>query len=360
MLRTRADGTFSLCGELEEGLHTLDVQARGFVRRRELPLDRDRTLASGLELQLFLERAIEGRLVAPEGVSPSWFRVSASRPGLPGPAAHTRAFPDGTFRLDEVPPGPVDVVVSLYDSPAPVLARAGVELDAAPGSTTQLGDLDLTAVAHAVRVSVTGPSGEPIQRGLALWRPAWGDEPPLHGVVFEGGAAVLLASGEKTDLWVQADGHQHAFFEDVVDGARVRLQPGIAASLVFPEDLPLPDAPRALEVELVALDVLPPERSPVVLTQEGDEVNGWPVGRPSVSARLEGRELSLSLPFPGEYSVGWQLVDTSAVPPVRERLPSGVVRRVGVEGKRDGEPEVLSLAPDRDAYLRALALREGD
>lgn len=176
---------------------------------------------------------ISGRLRPPPGLDVGGFVVKADT------RRATPVAPDGSFEIDDITPGEIDVAIVASGTDHVVLVLEGIVVSAGGGTRDpRLADVDLAAHVGTVAIEVVDPEGRPVP-GVVLSVPAqpafcetWSerdpDEPPrlrLHG---RGEILVPARIDEALELTITAPGHRTR---------RLSLRPGPARIVLEPESL---------------------------------------------------------------------------------------------------------------------------
>lgn len=302
-----------------------------------LASDWTRIDAPGSEATLSLRRGatLEGSALLPRGGELHDFGLALSiDPSAPDVAGTTLAgelVEGGRFRFGPCEPGRAGLVVRWQEHV--VAERHGIEL--VGGETTRLAPLDLAAGLHPLALTFELASGEPWSGGHLEVRDPDGQ---LSSWTTIGAAAraVLLAQRPSVDLWVAACGARVAFFEGVLDGDRLTLQPAPSVRLHLSAGIGRPDPP----LELLVRGGLQSSETFEFETYDGLDFQAAVVGANGTAW--------LRMPRPGLHELEWfvrhagtgaefeiqqaetqtvELTETTTVPSVEVRLELEEVER---------------------------------
>jgi hypothetical protein len=342
-----ADGSFAFYDNPPDSPLRLSVDTDEYQPLDPLPFVAG---TSGLEIVLRRGVRLAGTVLAPEGMSPLAFEVTAVGAN-PRDQRGNGVDASGAFELTGLAPGTYDVEFALRPTserllvvPA-VLARENGEPD------PRLAEVDLRALARRVRLGVHTADGAPAAGG---WAHVLGD-PDAQQVAFviEGGEAELLVPAAGSDVELSVPGHRLLRLEGLAADREVRLDAAFRVRCELAPDVPLPQG-GSLQLRLSPSgpDVL---REHYTLYRAHEQV-GWFSAAFGDEGNTfdERRELAVFVQEPGTYDVTFHLVmgseDGGSISYSVQTDRS--CERITLAETSAGETFVL--APERDTYAQLL------
>jgi RNA polymerase sigma-70 factor (ECF subfamily) len=310
---TDEQGRYVVSGVLPPGEYLVDVRC-------------DRHVSTGLEPftpgtrghDVVLRRwgALEGRLRLPDGVGADRIVVEAGlQPGAPRRADGTgwtrgsaHVLPDGTFQIDEIPPGPIDVRVRLDGDDEPLASIEGVQVpEGGPTTDPRLHPVELRGgVLHQIRIRIRGPDPSRAPAAAVALRPAGDARAAPRRILCEDGELVFVSRWPAVDVEVRAAELRTARREGVTGEATIEMEPGIALTVRLPADIELPTAPDDLSLLLIPSALHEISRAERLHEEDrlrDHELYYW---LSSQGQRFDARrELTFRLPEAGPYFVGF-------------------------------------------------------
>lgn len=247
---------------------------------------------------------LSASVLLPSGIPPGALNVCLLHP----PAelrGQTRPKPDGTFQMDQLPPGLYRLEIALHREPEPFWVLSDLELK--PGESTDIGPIDLRERIHAFQVLVEDERGAPLPGAMTALVPEGpqGEELPVGEATYRGatdrqGGATLYASRPSMILQAYAWGRRTQSLLAAPGLNRVVLRAGIPVKLVLKESVELPEPPLFLFAQ------------PLHAGQRFLE-ESWVRGAgPGSDGRIDPEGATrLLLPGPGRYRIHWMLMELS-------------------------------------------------
>lgn len=340
--QTHEDGTFQLTGDQGPGDYRLLVKKVGYLAADEIPFQPG---TYNVEVVLLEEGGLEGSLKLPEAVPPTWLRVAVYGADIDY-RDPMRPHADGTFFLEQLAPGEVDVEVTIPSWPEPLVRIRGVAVEGGVlRADPRLAHLDLTTAIHRLDLELRAADGAAIPVGSLGFESPGGTS---GKVAFNEGSAAFLAPTPIVDLELVAPGFRPQRFEGVQTGQRLVLERGIPVRVRLPDDFELPGPRTTLSLQLLPARMNNPDPAQVVYADDGSRSDSW--GRRQYATSVEFvavREVTLAVGSPGEWQVSWTLAS--------ERSRGGIRGREGdpqaIEVGETGLLEPLELAPDAEEIV---------
>ncbi len=265
------DGTFTLRGKHPDQVFQVWAYDGDW---RSTPVQ----ARAGEHVELVLEPywEVRGRLSVDAGV-PMRFGLT-----LRGEELHTGTVevdPEGRFRMDRVPTGRYDFVVTSGD--VELVRHEGLAVD----RDLDLGAVDLSGKILRHEVVLVGPE---VEQGQLRWRPCGGDDSWAH-VDFTGNEVALHTPRECIDLQLVVPGYRTEDLTNFAGRVSVTLVPAIRVRLVLRTDGQLPEPPY----------VFGPR------PYQGNDVIGTADGTPYFTE--QNREVVFLLARHGRVRVAWHL-----------------------------------------------------
>jgi hypothetical protein len=310
--------------------------------------------AEDLVLRLERTSAVAGRLLLGQGVEPGLLQVRAFwlRPDpLGGELRRNSAGTlegGGAFEIANVPPGRVDVEVTLAGMGRPlevvrdVLVRGGeVARD------RRLDPLDLTGDLFAYRIEVVDGLGQPVSSGyVATCNEAGGSPGMAHAL--RNGAATVIALQPTVDLEVRAPGHATLELAGVDGDRLVVLEPALRVRMRLADDVRLPRSPVVLQAKLV-----PAGGGGRFRLFDGARSLGWSTATTAGGGTFGSeREITALVGRLGPQELHFVLATRGTGSDGDRIVPPATGLRI-VIGPEDDD-RVLVVAPSQEAYEQAL------
>ncbi len=306
---TDDEGAFTIHGDVQPGAYAVDVSAAGY-----LPVVRFEFSTGAGELRIMMERAgtVRGRILAGDIGSRRHFRIEAHRHGQDSEEERdppdTEPGQDGAFAFEELLPGTYDVRYYVFGDPEPVHVESGVRVVA--GDETVLNDLDLSGQLHRIEVRVIGIDGRPVREGAAVRLRGGDEQSRFEGGFLDAGRASWIATDERIDVLIYADGYQRKVVNGVKDGDTITLEAGFDVTVQAPAGVVPPTGMRfEAEVRPVA-----PERAGSnwvqlrsrnrTSTMSGGALPWYRASRTRID---DTGSATVRVPMTGRYSVKWYL-----------------------------------------------------
>jgi RNA polymerase sigma factor (sigma-70 family) len=351
------EGNFTCTGELSAGEYLYKARASDHLDTDLLPFqpgERD------LQIELVQVGSLLGSVLTPDGISPTRVALDVHLAGETRATINwsnwvRRPRPDGSFAVEELAPGLVDVHLRLDPDSPPLLRIDEVRID--PGgksSDPRLQGIDLRSILRRIELEVVDSGGRPVSAAQVSVRPSGdADAPPVH-TVFEDGDVLVITASAAVELEVRAPGFLTARLSGVRDDQRIVLQEGIPLRVKLPPGVELPEPPVVLRLAVVPDSDYARCYDEYVCPEDSERYTQWLhwIWRQAPAFGPE-RELLLFLPQEGAHRVHW-LLESNEI--------NG--RRSGVTPARDGSSlevsagtveRVLEIGPDPKALKDALS-----
>jgi len=355
--RADAKGHFVRRGEPEG--QTLEVRAAAPENRpsENAPSAPVRVVAGTRGLEIVLERGggLRGSLRIPAGIPPRAMVVE-----VPGPEGlrPRQAQPDasGRFELLGLTPGLVDVAVLLRAGGKRLASIRSVDVVGGEiRDDARLQEIELEGLVRLLRIGVRAADGSPASGGWVRVLGPTEKTGAAVAFVIENGRAEVLGEAAPLDLEINVPGYRLVRLLDVESDREVQLEPAFFVTLALADGVELPPAGARLQVNLVPIgDDLLPAR--IELFKGGENAGSWQsVFGDESNAFSPGRELTVAVQRPGPHELRFAVMhgDRSSGMLSLSVNASAESRQLDLQPPDEGR--VFRVAPDREAYAKALA-----
>jgi hypothetical protein len=323
-----------------------------------LRLERNGSLAGYLELN----RGVPSRMFE---VRAAWDRVDANGERRRGNRA-ARSSPDGSFELEAIPPGSVEVSVLFTGSGVRLRRLEGVLVTG--GEETRdprLAPLDLTSEVFAYGIEVVDTALQPVGGGSVSVVAKGRDQGRPMAFAIRAGLARLITLESLVDVVVTAPGFRSVLIRGVHTDRQVMLEAAIPVGLRLADGVALPQPPLYLRAKLIPAGLQKKKRRATVtqIFQDGEWAGtSNPYELDESNTFGPSRVLSILVSDPGPHRVYFEVLKRRSQRPQRPQRPSGGSRSQTLGGGKPRQIQVdasdagrtFEVAPPREAYERAL------
>jgi hypothetical protein len=262
---TDEEGRFEILGVSNVEDFRVTAAADGYLDARSEVLPAG---ASDVRLVLSRSGSLHGRLLLDPGVSAHRLRVSVTHLIQGVESERVTVRENGTFDLEGISPGPVQVIVHLpgegyHSSPLSSGGRDhgiatvdGVQVIAGERNVDPRLTIDLRGRVHVITVGIHRPDGNTTQ---VLLEATDAKRRRIVTVVDGDGRGSLLTDALPLELSVSALGYRREARADVTEDVEITLRPGLTVDVQLLFEGPVPPPPLLVKVRLRLMErgVLP-------------------------------------------------------------------------------------------------------
>ena len=349
-----ADGRFEVRGIAQPDELRLVASKRGW--NDEGPVGA-RLGSDEVVLRLAKSGSLSGTVMLNPGVEPNLFQVRASWSQFEASGeelrrnAGTRVENDGTFTINEVAPGQVNVEIALSGSGRRLELIEGVFVTSGEATRdVRLNPIDLSDDVFVYKIGVLDGAGNPVEAGYVATNERTRNSRMAYAI--REGSASVMAFQRAVDLEISAPGHTTLFLPGVDSDREVILDPAFSVTLHLADHVPLPRSPIVLQAKLTPNTGN--RRNDAIQIFEGGQAVGW--SNPWIMGTENtfglSREITVLVTQPGRQRLSFVLTIPGQGIERNHNIPP--VPGLEITTTADNAGTTYNVAPHGEYYEQAL------